>query len=60
MNALKAVLVIVGLIVVGMLAWWLLKLVFSLALYLIVGALVVGACWYAYNRYGGPTRTRRR
>jgi hypothetical protein len=60
MNVLKAVLVVVGLIVVGMLAWWLLKLLLSVVLYIIIGALVVGGVWYAYNRYGRPERARRR
>jgi hypothetical protein len=59
-NILKAVLVVIGLIMVGMLAWWLLKVLLSLVLYIIIGALVVGGVWYAYNRYGRPTRTRRR
>jgi hypothetical protein len=59
MNTLKTVLVVAGLIMVGVAAWWLLKLVFGLALYLIVGALVVGIGWYAYRCHGRPPRTRR-
>jgi hypothetical protein len=60
MNVVKAVLVVAGLILVGMVAWALLKLLFGLVLYLIVGALVVGGGWYLYDRYGRSTRTRRR
>ncbi|MGI5244710.1 hypothetical protein [Dactylosporangium sp. CA-139066] len=60
MNILKAVLVVIGLIVVGMIAWWLLKLVLSALLYIIIGALVVGGVWFAYNRYARPEQTRRR
>jgi len=59
MNALKAVLVVIGLIMVGMIAWWVLKLVFGLVLYLIVGALVVGGAWLLYTRYGRSAKSRR-
>ncbi len=34
---------LVGLIVVGVVAWWVIKFVFSLLFFLIIGAVVVGA-----------------
>ena len=34
---------LVGLIIVGVVAWWVIKFVFSLLFFLIVGAVVVGA-----------------
>jgi hypothetical protein len=37
---------VLGLIVVGVVAWWALKLLFSLFFYLIIGAVVVGAVVY--------------
>lgn len=59
MNAVKAALVVAGLILAGMIAWAVVKVLLSLALYLIVGALVVGGGWWLYTRYGRPARTRR-
>ena len=48
------VLVVVGLFVAGAVAWWLLKVVlsvaFALAGYLIVGAIMVGGGVYLYGR----------
>lgn len=41
---------IVVLFVVGSLVVSLLKALFSLVFYVIVGALVVGGCWYVYQR----------
>lgn len=60
MNAVKAIVVVAGLILVGMVAWWLVKLLFSLVLYLLVGVLVVGGGWYLFDRYGRSARTHRR
>ena len=41
---------VVGLIVVGFVAWGLLKILFSLFLYLIIGAVVVGAIVMLTNK----------
>lgn len=46
----NALLAIVGVIVVGYIAVWLLHLFFSLFLYIVVGALVVGGGMYLYGR----------
>jgi hypothetical protein len=55
---------LVGLVVVGALAIWLFKMLLSLAVYLIVGAVVVGGAAYLYRRakrsLGPGTRTQRR
>ncbi len=68
MNAVKLlawlVLPVVGLVVVGMLAVWVLQSLLGLLSYLIVGALVVGGGAYLYHRakraIGPGTRTQRR
>jgi O-antigen/teichoic acid export membrane protein len=56
--------VIVGLVVVGAVAIWLLKALLGIAVYLIVGALVIGGGVYLYNKakraVGPGTRTRNR
>jgi hypothetical protein len=58
------VLPLVGLVVAGILAIWLIKSLLGLAFYLVVGALVVGGGVYLYGRakraVGRDTRTRRR
>jgi hypothetical protein len=55
---------LVGLVVVGALAIWLFKVLLSLAVYLIVGAVVVAGAAYLYRRarrsIAPGTRTRRR
>jgi hypothetical protein len=68
MNAAKLVawlvLPVVGLVLAGMLAVWLLHAILGLLVYIIVGALVVGGGVYLYRRaqrsIGPGTRTRRR
>jgi hypothetical protein len=35
---------------------WLLKTLLSVAFYLVVGALVVGGCWYLYRRLATAAR----
>jgi O-antigen/teichoic acid export membrane protein len=56
--------VILGLVVVGALAIWLLKALLGVAIYLIVGAVVVGGGVLLYRRakraVGPGTRTRNR
>jgi hypothetical protein len=58
------VLPLVGLVVAGMIAIWLIKALFGLIVYLIVGAAVVGGGIYLYNRarraVGPGSRARRR
>ncbi len=58
------VLPVVGLVVAGMVAIWLIKALFGLAIYLLVGALVVGGGYYLYRRVrraiSSDVRTRRR
>lgn len=58
------VLPLVGLVVVGALAMWLLQALMSLVVYLLVGALVVGGGAYLVHRarraIGPGTRTQRR
>ncbi|HYS35006.1 MAG TPA: hypothetical protein VEO01_05105 [Pseudonocardiaceae bacterium] len=44
------VLTVLGLIVVGALAWWLIKALIGLLLYAIVGALLVGGGLYLYGK----------
>ncbi|HEX2774903.1 MAG TPA: hypothetical protein VHN18_21105 [Micromonosporaceae bacterium] len=55
---------LVGLVLAGMLAVWLLKALLGLAFYLVIGALVVGGGVYLYHRLkravGPGTRTQRR
>ncbi|MET7421717.1 hypothetical protein [Dactylosporangium sp. NPDC005555] len=58
MNGVRVVLTTIGIILVGMLAWWLVKLVFSLASYLILGLIVVAGGYYLYTRATRPTRRR--
>jgi uncharacterized protein (DUF983 family) len=54
------VLCIVGLIVVGAIAWWVVKVLLGLVFYLLVGAAVVGGGAYLYGKAkqslkgGGP------
>ena len=56
--------VILGLVVVGDVAIWLLKALLGVAIYLIVGAVLVGGGVYLYRRarraVGPGTRTRNR
>lgn len=60
----RVVLALVGLVLAGMLAVWLLKALLGLAFYLIVGALVVAGGAYLYHRMkravGPGTRAQRR
>ena len=41
---------VVGLVIVGLVAWWLIKLLLGVVLYLLVGALVIGGGVYLYHR----------
>ncbi|GAA2628967.1 hypothetical protein GCM10010399_70830 [Dactylosporangium fulvum] len=61
MNAVKILLATAALILVGIVAWWLIKMLFGAVFYLIVGALVVGGGWYLYNKIKrtDPWRVRR-
>jgi uncharacterized membrane protein SirB2 len=59
------ILVVVGLVVVGALAWWLLAHIITLIIYIAVGALVVGGAVYIYGKAkrsitGGGRRSIRR
>lgn len=58
MNGVRVVLATIGLILVGMLAWWVVKLVFGAAFYLILGVIVVAGGYYLYTRAARPTRRR--
>ena len=58
MNGVRVVLATIGLILVGMLAWWVLKLVFGLAFYLILGVIVVAGGYYLVTRAARPTPSR--
>lgn len=58
MNAVRVVLVTIGLILVGMVAWWLVKMLFGLAFYLILGLIVVAGGYYLYAKATRPTRRR--
>jgi hypothetical protein len=51
---------IVGLIVVGAVAWWVLKALFALLFYVIIGAVVVGGAMYLYGRTKGSITGRSR
>ena len=44
------VLCVVGLIVVGAIAWWAIKLILGLVFYLVIGAAVVAGGVYCYGR----------
>ena len=57
---LRVVLGIVGLVVVGAIAWWVVKVVLGLLFYLIVGALVVGGAVYLYGKTKGSITGRGR
>lgn len=46
----NALLAVVGLVVVGFVAWWVIKALFGLIFYILVGALVVGGGVYLYGR----------
>jgi hypothetical protein len=60
----RVALALVGLVLAGMLAVWLLKALLGLAFYLVIGALVVGGGAYLYHRakrsLGSGTRGQRR
>ncbi len=43
-------LLVAAVVIAGFLAVWLIKMLFSLALYLVLGALVVGGAVYLYRR----------
>ncbi|MDG6104456.1 hypothetical protein Daura_07765 [Dactylosporangium aurantiacum] len=58
MNGVRAVLVTAGIILVGMVAWWLVKLLFGLAFYLIFGLIVIAGGYYLYQKATRPTRRR--
>jgi hypothetical protein len=58
MNGVRVVLATIGLILVGMVAWWIIKLVFGLAFYLILGLIVVAGGYYLFTKATGPTRRR--
>jgi hypothetical protein len=59
MNVVKVVLATIGLILVGMIAWALIKLVFGFVFQLFLGALLVGGCWYLYTKAKRSGRIRR-
>jgi hypothetical protein len=46
----RFILVVAGLVVAGIVAVWLVKALFGLFFYLLVGALVVGGAVYVYGR----------
>ncbi|HEX6498945.1 MAG TPA: hypothetical protein VF054_07910 [Micromonosporaceae bacterium] len=46
----RALLAVAGLVLVGLVAWWLLKALIGLLFYVLVGALVVGGVVYLYSR----------
>jgi hypothetical protein len=59
----KLLVAVVALIVIGMVGWWLIKTLFGLAFYLIVGALIVAGGIYLVGKArnalnGGPRRRR--
>ena len=60
----RVALLLVGLMVAGVLAVWLLKALLGLVFYAVVGALVIGGGVYLYHRMkravGPRTRTQRR
>jgi hypothetical protein len=58
MNGVRVVLATIGIIVIGMIAWWLVKLVFGLAFYLILGLIVIAGGYYLYTKTTQPTRRR--
>jgi hypothetical protein len=58
MNGVRVVLATIGLILVGMVAWWVVKVFFGLALYLILGVIVVAGGYYLVVRAARPTRRR--
>ncbi|GAA3187125.1 hypothetical protein ACFO1B_11375 [Dactylosporangium siamense] len=58
MNGVRVVLATIGIIVIGMIAWWLIKLVFGLAFYLILGLIVIAGGYYLYTKATQPTRRR--
>ena len=57
---LTVVLGIVGLVVVGAIAWWVLKALFALLFYAIVGVVVVGGAMYLYGKTKGSITGRGR
>lgn len=58
MNGVRVVLVTIGLILIGMVAWWLVKMLFGLVFYLILGLIVVAGGYYLYVRATRPIRRR--
>ena len=58
MNGVRVVLATIGFILVGMIAWWLVKVLFGMAFYLILGMIVVAGGYYLYVKATGPTRRR--
>lgn len=46
----NAVLTIAGLVVAGVVAWWLIKALIGVIFYILVGALVVGGAVYLYGK----------
>ena len=50
---------VAGLIVLGAVVWWVVKALFALAFYLIIGALVVGGVAYLYGKSKGSITGRR-
>lgn len=56
----NALLAIAGLIVVGVIAWWIIKALLFLIFYLAIGAVVVGGAIYVYGRAKRSLRGRTR
>ena len=57
-NGVRVVLATIGLILVGMVAWWVVKVLFGLAFYLILGLIVIAGGYYLYTKMTQPTRRR--
>ncbi|MEV0126962.1 hypothetical protein AB0H83_00620 [Dactylosporangium sp. NPDC050688] len=58
MNGVRVVLMTIGIILVGMVAWWLVKLLFGLAFYLVLGLVVLAGGYYLFLKATRPTRRR--
>jgi uncharacterized membrane protein SirB2 len=56
----NAVLTIGGLVVAGVVAWWLIAALFHVVFYILVGAIVVGGAMYLYGKAKRSIRGGRR
>jgi hypothetical protein len=50
MNAMKGVLATAGIILVGVVGWWVLKMLFGAAFYVILIVLMIGGGLYLYAK----------